>query len=104
MLLPLGTFGLISSCNVATRWIRHNLDTSVCFDGCDNISEISGTNATLSNKCNDVSPGQGLALVLLIEFTVSLCALHVNYRYVIFLLLSGFLLLSRLLLSQQVMD
>ena len=29
----LGTFGLISSHNVATRWIRHNFDTSVCFDG-----------------------------------------------------------------------
>ena len=33
------TFGLISSHNVATRWIRHNLDTSVCFDGCNNIRE-----------------------------------------------------------------
>ena len=36
----LGTFGLISSHHVATRWIRHNFDTSVCFDGCNNISEI----------------------------------------------------------------
>ena len=35
----LGTLGLISSHNVATRWIRHNFDTSVCFDGCNNISE-----------------------------------------------------------------
>ena len=35
----LGTFGLISSHNVTTRWIRHNFDTSVCFDGCNNISE-----------------------------------------------------------------
>ena len=35
-----GTFGLISSHNVATRWIRHNFDTSVCFDGCKDISEI----------------------------------------------------------------
>ena len=48
----LGTFGLISSHNVATRWIRHNFDTSVSFDGCDNISEIlermqhTRTNAT----------------------------------------------------------
>ena len=25
----LGTFGLISSNNVVTRWIRHNFDTSV---------------------------------------------------------------------------
>ena len=35
----LGTFGLISSHNVATRWIRHNFDTSICFDGCNNIRE-----------------------------------------------------------------
>ena len=36
----LGTFGFISSHNIATRWIRHNFDASVCFDGCNNISEI----------------------------------------------------------------
>ena len=27
----LGTFGLISNHNVATRWIHHNFDASVCF-------------------------------------------------------------------------
>ena len=48
-------FGLISSHNVATRWIRHNFDASVCFDGCNNISEILErlqhirTNATTSH-------------------------------------------------------
>ena len=31
----LGTFGL----NASTRWVRLNLDTSVCFDGCHSISE-----------------------------------------------------------------
>ena len=36
----LGTFGLISIHNVATRWIHHNFDAAVCFDGCDNISEV----------------------------------------------------------------
>ena len=36
----LGTFGLTSSHNVATRWIHHNFDASVCFDGCNNISEV----------------------------------------------------------------
>ena len=36
----LGTFGLISSHNVTSRWIRHNFDASVCFDGCNNIGEI----------------------------------------------------------------
>ena len=36
----LGTFGLTSSHNVATRWIRNNFDASVCFDGCNNINEV----------------------------------------------------------------
>ena len=36
----LGTFGLISNHNVAIRWIHHNFDASVCFNGCDNISEV----------------------------------------------------------------
>ena len=36
----LGTFGLIASHSAATRWMRHNFDASVCFDGCNNISEI----------------------------------------------------------------
>ena len=34
-----GTFGLISSHNASTRWVRRNFDTSVCFDGCHSISE-----------------------------------------------------------------
>ena len=36
----LGTFGLTSNHNVATRWIRNNVDASMCFDGCHNISEV----------------------------------------------------------------
>ena len=36
----LGTFGLTSSHNVATRWIHHNFDASVCFGVCNNISEV----------------------------------------------------------------
>ena len=37
----LGTFGLVSSHNVATRWIRNNFDASVMFfDGCNSISDI----------------------------------------------------------------
>ena len=39
MLLPLALIGLTSGQNVVSRWIRHNFDTSVCFDGCNNISE-----------------------------------------------------------------
>ena len=35
----LGTFGLISSHIVASRWIRHNFDAPECFDGRHSISE-----------------------------------------------------------------
>ena len=36
----LGTFGLTSSHNVATRRIQNNFDASMCFESCNNISEI----------------------------------------------------------------
>ena len=36
----LGTFGLAPNHNVATHWIHHNFDASMCFDGCNNIAEI----------------------------------------------------------------
>ena len=36
----LGTLGLTSNHNFATRWIHHNFDASACFDCCNNISEI----------------------------------------------------------------
>ena len=55
----LGTFGLISTHNVATRWTRQHFDASVCFDGCNNISEILErlqhirTNATMSHQDRD---------------------------------------------------
>ena len=50
------TFGLVSGHNVVTRWICHNFDASVCFDGCNNISDILErlhhirTNATTSHQ------------------------------------------------------
>ena len=36
----LGTFGLISRLNFATRWVRPNFDTSACFGSCNNIGEL----------------------------------------------------------------
>ena len=36
----LGSFGLISNHNVATRWIHHNFDAYVCFDDCNNVSDV----------------------------------------------------------------
>ena len=35
----LGTFGLISTHNIATRWDHHDFDATVCFNDCNNISE-----------------------------------------------------------------
>ena len=36
----LGSLGLISSHNIATRWVRHNFDTSACCGDCNSISEV----------------------------------------------------------------
>ena len=36
----LGSLGLISSHNVATRWVRHNFDTSAHCGDCNSISEV----------------------------------------------------------------
>ena len=38
----LGAFGLVSSHNLATRWARHNFDTSACFGSCNNIGDALG--------------------------------------------------------------
>ena len=35
----LGAFGLVSNHNFATRWARHNFDTSACFCSCNNIGD-----------------------------------------------------------------
>ena len=85
----LGTFGLISSHNVASRWIRNNFDTSVCFDGCHSISETlerlqhirTNTATSHQDRVSIVSSHRVLCVR---------CVLHVIYRYVIFFLLSGF--------------
>ena len=36
----LGTLGLVSSRNLATRWARHNFDTSACFGSFNNIGDV----------------------------------------------------------------
>ena len=35
----LGTFGLVSNHNFATRWVRWNFDTA-CFGSCNNVGEV----------------------------------------------------------------
>ena len=36
----LGTFGLVSNHNLATRWDRHNIDTSACFCSFNNVGDV----------------------------------------------------------------
>ena len=36
----LGTLGLVSSPNLATRWARQIFDASACFGSCNNIGEV----------------------------------------------------------------
>ena len=84
----LGTLGLISNHNVATRWIRHTFDAFVCFDGCNNISEVLErlqhirTHATSfpQDRCQRWFFSSGPPCP---------CAFHVTNGHV-FLLLSGF--------------
>ena len=65
----LGTFGLTSSHNVATRWIHHNFDASVCFDGCNNISEVLERLQHIRTD-NVASPKKGVSVVFTIGFFV----------------------------------
>ena len=51
----LGTFGLTSSHNVASRWIHDNFDASVCFDDCNNISEVLEQLQHLRNDATSLS-------------------------------------------------
>ena len=77
----LGTFGLISSHNVTTRWIRHNLDTSVCFDGCNNISETLERLQYMLRRHTRTECSIGTSHRVL----WARCASHVIYRFVFFL-------------------
>ena len=36
----LGSLGLVSNHNLATRWVCHNFDTSACCGDCNNIGEV----------------------------------------------------------------
>ena len=63
----LGTYGLISGHNVTSRWIRHTFDTDGCFNRRHNISETLDRLQDIRTN-TAISPGQGLALALLIVF------------------------------------
>ena len=46
----LGTFGLVSNQYLATRWVRHNFDTSSCCGSCNNIGDVLENCETLEQK------------------------------------------------------
>ena len=54
----LETFGLTSSHNVATRWIHHNFDASVCFEGCNNIAEVLEQLRRIRSDAASLSPNR----------------------------------------------
>ena len=91
MPLTLALLGSSLPHNVLTRWSCHNFDTSVCFDGCNDISETLERLQQFRTNAGRL-PGQGLALLLLIVSLCVLRALHVMYRYVNFSVALKFLL------------
>ena len=36
----LGTFGLVSSHNLSTRWTHHSFDSASCFATCRNLGDV----------------------------------------------------------------
>ena len=95
----LGTFGLTSNHNVATRWIHNNFDASVCFDGCKNIAKSW-------NDCNTLDPVQrrfsqmGVSVVFTIRFIVFIAHLTRTFYLSSVILLSAFFLHLGLLISR----
>ena len=76
----LGTFGLTSGHNIATRWIHNNFDASMRFRGCHKITEVSERLQHMRNDAASMSQNQ---CVHHLVHWVS-CAYHV--LFVLFLL------------------
>ena len=84
----LGTFWLISSHNVATRWVHRNFDATVCFDDCNSISEVLERLQHIRLSATSLPQDRGYRWFFP-SGPPCLCAIHVTYSCV-FLLLSGF--------------
>ena len=76
-----GTFGLTSSHNVATRWIHNNFDASMCFEGCNNISEVLERLQHMRNDATSLPQNTSKRCVRHRVHSVS-CASHAHF-YVI---------------------
>ena len=67
----LGSLSLVSSHNLATRWVRHSFDTSTCFGDCTNIGEVLAKCIALELKQHRYLR-TGVSAVFLIGFYVTL--------------------------------
>ena len=67
----LGSLGLISSHNLATRWVRHNFDISACCGDCHSISEVLENCVALELKQHHYLR-IGVSVVFFIGFFVTL--------------------------------
>ena len=65
----LGTSGLSSNHNIATRWIHHNFDASACFDGCNNITDVLERLQRIRQMQRHF-PRTGISIVFIIGFFV----------------------------------
>ena len=77
----LGTFGPTSGHNVATRWIHNNFDASMCFEGCNNISEVLERLQHMRNDATSLPKNRSKRCVRHLVHCVS-CASHAHF-YVI---------------------
>ena len=72
----LGSLGLVSSHNLATRWVSHSFDTSACFGDCNNIGEVLENCVALELKQHRYLT-TGVSAVSLIVFSMTFThALH----------------------------
>ena len=86
----LGTFGLTSSHNVATRWTHNNFDASVCFDGCNNISDVLERLQHIRTDATTLPQNRRWRCVNHRVHCVS-CASHAHFFVSSLILLSAFL-------------
>ena len=73
----LGTFGLVPNHNLASRWVRHNFDTSACFLVLATTLETSWTTCVTLELKQHRYLTTGLSAVFLIGFSMTFThALH----------------------------
>ena len=76
----LGTFGLVSSQNLSTRWAHPTFDTAACFASCNNIGDVleklHDIKAEKKPRCRNTRMGE--SVLFLTGF--SLVHTHASHR------------------------